>query len=37
MSLDVKELQELRASLPAWLYDMADAFSKRAADTLPQS
>ena len=32
-----QELEELRATLPDWLHDMADAFSKKAADTLPQS
>jgi hypothetical protein len=34
---DAVELEELRAVLPPWLHDMADAFSKKAADTLPQS
>ena len=37
LSFDPKELQELRVSLPIWLRDMARAFSKKAADTLPQS
>jgi len=34
---DARELEELRNVLPDWLHDMADAFSKKAADTLPQS
>jgi hypothetical protein len=37
LSFDPKELQELRVSLPIWLRDMARAFSKKAADELPQS
>ncbi len=36
-AFDANELEELRSSLPPWLRDMADAFSKKAADTLPQS
>ncbi len=36
-AFDANELEELRSSLPPWLRDMANAFSKKAADTLPQS
>jgi len=36
-TFDAKELKDLQATLPDWLYDIADAFSKKAADTLPQS
>jgi len=34
---DPGELQELRTILPSWLDDMTSAFSRKAADTLPQS
>jgi hypothetical protein len=34
-SFDANELRELRDSLPTWLHDIANAFSKKAADTLP--
>jgi len=34
-SFDANELRELRDSLPTWLHDMANAFSKKAANTLP--
>jgi hypothetical protein len=34
---DAVEIKELKAALPPWLHELADAFSKRAADTLPQS
>ena len=31
---DTRELRDLRASLLAWLHDMADMFLKKAIDTL---
>ena len=34
---DTVEIEELKATLLPWLYKLVDAFSKRAADTLPQS
>ncbi len=34
---DAKEMQELRAMLPDWLSDLPGAFSKKAADSLPES
>ncbi len=33
-AFDANELEELRSSLLPWLYDMANAFSKKAIDTL---
>jgi hypothetical protein len=33
---NARELEELRSVLPNWLHDMADAFLKKAVDTLPQ-
>jgi hypothetical protein len=32
---DAVKIKELKAALPPWLYELADAFSKRAANTLP--
>jgi hypothetical protein len=34
-SFDANELRELRDSLPIWLHDIANAFSKKAVNTLP--
>jgi hypothetical protein len=34
---DTIEIEELKAALPSWLHELIGAFSKRAADTLPQS
>jgi hypothetical protein len=34
-SFDANELRELRDSLPTWLHDIANAFFKKAANTLP--
>jgi hypothetical protein len=34
-SFDANELRELRDSLPTWLHDIANAFSKKAVNTLP--
>jgi len=34
-TFDAKELKDLQATLPDWLYDIANAFSKKAIDTLP--
>lgn len=36
-AFDANELKGLQATLPEWLHDMADAFSKKAADALPPS
>jgi hypothetical protein len=34
-SFDANELRELYNSLPTWLYNIANAFSKKAANTFP--
>jgi hypothetical protein len=34
-SFDANELKELRNSLLTWLYNIANAFSKKAANTFP--
>jgi hypothetical protein len=34
-SFDANKLRELYNALPTWLHDMADAFSKEAANTFP--
>jgi hypothetical protein len=34
-SFNANELRELYNALPTWLYNIADAFSKEAANTLP--
>jgi hypothetical protein len=34
-SFDANELKELRNSLLTWLHDIANAFFKKAANTLP--
>jgi hypothetical protein len=34
-SFDANKLKELRDSLLTWLHDIANAFSKKAANTLP--
>ena len=37
ISSNTKELKKLQATLPDWLYDIANAFLKKAADTLSLS
>ena len=32
---DAVEIEELKAALLPWLYELVDAFSKRAADMFP--
>jgi hypothetical protein len=34
-SFDANKLKELYNSLPTWLHDIANAFSKKAVNTLP--
>jgi hypothetical protein len=36
MVSDARELEELRSVLPNWLHNIANVFSKKAVDTLPQ-
>jgi hypothetical protein len=33
--LDAVKIEELKAVLPSWLYELIDVFSKRAANALP--